>query len=277
MNCAWKELMSILPPWIRAELDRQDTQRIQELRFRINAPPELIGDTYIRYLNRKLNLSDLQYCINAATQFSPWVAATQEKGYITAPGGHRIGICGYAIFTAEGKLRIQQISSICIRVARDFPGIARKATKITGSILIFGAPGWGKTTLLRDLARVKAETDTVCVADERCELFPDGIALGKRMDVLSGCPKSIAVELLLRTMGPEYIAVDEITAREDCDALLRASNCGVNLLATAHGTNIEDYMESTVYRSLREQGVFTTMIFLQKDKTYRIEGIRQCT
>ena len=167
------------------------------------------------------------------------------------------------------------ITSICIRVARDFPGVAREAAKIHGSILIIGAPGWGKTTLLRDLARIKAEKDTVCVADERCELFPDGIARGKRMDVISGCPKSVAVEQLLRTMGPAYIAVDEITAREDCEALLRASNCGVNLIATAHGTTLEDYMESTTYRPLQEHGVFSSLIFLRKNKTFRIEGIRQ--
>lgn len=273
MNCAWKELLGILPPWIRSEVDRLKEMQILEIRLRSNAPPELIATDNSRRIEGRVRKGDLQYCINAATQFTPWAAATQEKGYITAPGGHRIGICGHTAYTSDGILRMQDISSLCIRVARDFPGIADGAAKISDSILILGAPGWGKTTLLRDLARLIAEKDIVCVADERCELFPEGILRGRRMDVISGCPKTIAIELLLRTMGPAYIAVDEITAKEDCDALLNAANCGVCLLATAHGTTLEDYLHRPVYRPLWEHNVFKTLLILQHSKAYRIERI----
>lgn len=273
MNCAWKELLEILPPWLGAEADRYDRDTLQELRLRINAPPEFISFGKVRTSRHTLTQSDLRYCVNAASKFSPWAAATSEKGYLTAPGGHRIGICGQAVMTPEQKVRIRDITSLCIRVARDYPGIAQKAGEISGSVLILGAPGWGKTTLLRDLCRRISQTHTLCIADERYEVFPPEIPRGGRMDVLSGCPKAVAVELLLRTMGPSYIAVDEITAREDCEAMLRSANCGVHLLATAHGTSVKDFFSRPVYQPLAQARLFTTFLVLHRDKTYTVERV----
>ncbi len=271
MNCAWKELLGILPPWIRAEVNQNDSEKLQELRLRINAPPELIGSNGIRTIPNPVSVSDLQFCLNAASRYSPWAAATAEKGYVTAPGGHRIGICGQAVCTPEQKLRIQEITSLCIRVARDFPGIARAASDLPGPILILGAPGWGKTTLLRDLCRNLSRRNTVGIVDERCELFPTGIPRGNRMDVLSGCPKPLGIEMLLRTMGPSYIAVDEITSAQDCEAIYHAANCGVNLLATAHGTSVSDFLTRPVYRELSKHPLFRTLIILKQDKSYTVE------
>ena len=271
MNCAWKELLGILSPWIRAEVDRTGRETLQELRLRINAPPELIGSDGYRFLGETVREGDIQFCVNAASKYSPWSAATAEKGYITAPGGHRIGLCGQMASTSGNRLRLQEIISLCIRVARDFPGIARKAEHLSGSILILGAPGWGKTTLLRDLCRVISENNTLCVADERCELFPLGIPRGKRMDVLSGCPKPLGMEMLLRTMGPSYIAADEITASEDCDAIVMAANCGVCLLASAHASSVEDYLTRPIYRPLVQHRIFQTLLVLRQDKSYTVE------
>ena len=276
MNCAWNELLAILPPWIRAEVDRQNRYTVQEIRLRINSPPEIVTDKGYSNPKRNVVMADIRFCINAATQFSPWAAATAEHGYITAQGGHRIGLCGQTVITPEGKMRIQEISSLCIRVAKDYPGIADAVVGLPGSILILGAPGWGKSTLLRDLTRQISKTKTLCVADERCELFPAGIPRGERMDVMLGCPKSIAIETLLRTMTPEYIAADEITAMEDSQAMIRAVNCGVHLIATAHGTSVNDFLERSVYKPLVEQRVFDTFLVLRKDKTYTVERMTQC-
>lgn len=271
MNCAWKELLGILPNWIRANVDREGRETLQELRLRINSPPERIDMGSYRTIAGIVTESDLQYCVNSASKYSPWAASTAEKGYITAPGGHRIGLCGQVACTPDNRIRIRQISSLCIRVARDFPGIANRAADISGSILILGAPGWGKTTLLRDLCRSVSEKSTLCVLDERCELFPSGIPRGSRMDVLSGCPKPAGIEMLLRTMGPACIAVDEITAPDDCEAILQATNCGVTLLATAHAANREDFFSRQVYRQLIVHDVFTTLLILHPDKTYTVE------
>lgn len=271
MMCAWKEFLSVLPPGMRQEVDRQGKESLQELHLRINAPPELVLSNEIRWLPGDVGQEELNFVINAASRYSPWSASTTAQGYITAPGGHRIGMCGEAV-CRDGEVEgIREIRSLCIRVARDFPGIAKTAANLTGSILILGAPGWGKTTLLRDLTRQLAEREKVSVVDERGELFPVVFLHGRRMDILTGCPKPAGIDMVLRTMGPSYIAVDEVTAVHDCEALMRAANCGVHLLATAHAASAQDFYSRSVYRPLVENKVFDTLLILRRDKSFKME------
>lgn len=273
MVCAWKELLGILPQWLRNAVSQYEHAVVQEIRMRINSPPELVISGQSKWLSRDVTEEDLHFCVNIASRYSPWAAATAAQGYLTVPGGHRIGLCGEAILK-DGCLRgIRTISSLCIRVARDFPGISGKHNFHGQSILILGAPGWGKTTLLRDIARNLSDTKTVCVIDERQELFPPGFQTGKKMDILSGCPKAVGLECALRTMGPDIIAVDEITAPEDCRALLQAYGCGVTLLATAHANGLRDYHRREVYAPLRESPIFDTFLILHADKSFSLEAV----
>ena len=271
MMCAWKELLGILPAWLRPEVDRLGKEHLQELRLRSNAPPELVLQGSVQWLDRPLKDEDIRFCVNAASRYSPWSAATAAQGYITAPGGHRIGLCGDAVCKNGLFSGLREIRTLCIRVARDFPGIGKEASRYSGSLLILGAPGWGKTTLLRDLTRQIAQRETVAVIDERGELFPEGVLWGKRMDVLTGCPKPLGIEMVLRTMGPACLAVDEITAEEDAKALTQAVGCGVRLLATAHGTSMQDLQQRPVYRSLVENRLFDKVLILHSDKSYHME------
>lgn len=277
MLCAWKELLEILPPRLRSAADRQGRASLQELRLRLQEPPELVLREGTSFLEGLVSREDLQFCVNAASRYSPWAAATTAKGFLTAPGGHRIGICGNVVCRDTGVTGFSEIDSLCIRVARDFPGIAEKAGGLTGSMLILGAPGWGKTTLLRDLCRYISTRETVCVVDERGEVFPKGIRRGRRLDVLTGCPKTLGIEMLLRTMSPGYIAVDEITAPEDCAALTRAAHCGVQLLATAHGSSLKDLFGRRVYRAAVDHKLFQTVLLMGPDKTYTVERMTPCT
>lgn len=274
MNCGWDELLRILPQWMRQKVNDYGRYKLQELRIRCGRPVELVLEMGIQSINRIVTIEDIHFIVNTASQYSPWAASSISKGYLTAPGGHRIGLCGFAVM-ADGKVTgIREIESLCIRVARDRKNIAGKISDSSGSILIIGAPGWGKTTLLRDVARCLAKSRTVTVVDEREEIFPKGFERGVRMDVMRGVTKSEGIEMALRTMSPDWIAVDEITAEGDCNAILHASGCGVHLLATAHASSAEDLRQRIIYRSLLKSGVFQNLVILNQKKSFVLERVQ---
>ncbi len=271
MICAWEQLLAILPLRLRQPVDRIGRESMQELRLRLNGPPEIICGNTSHWLSGLVSSQELTYTLNAASKYSPWTAASAAQGYLTVEGGHRVGICGEAIIRNGTLQGFREISSLCIRVARDFPGIIESAADISGSILILGGPGWGKTTLLRDLIRHTAKSHTVVTIDERGEIFPKGIDHGMRSDVMSGCSKKVGILMALRTMGPEYIAVDEITQQEDTTAIVKGSNCGVHFFATAHSPSLDVFFNRETYRPLLEHQVFDYGIVLKRDKTYTVE------
>ena len=281
MQCAWESLISVLPSWMRSQVDKLGREELQELRFRLQAPPVLITRRGPVYLDRIVREEDISFCINAASRYSPWSAETMASGYLTAPGGHRIGLCGDAVIKAGEMTGIRNIHMACIRVARDFPGLSN-AVPTSGSILIIGPPGSGKTTFLRDLIRRYScsQKGSIAVADERQELFPFVAGecffdAGKHTDIMSGCPKYICIPTLLRTMGPATIAVDEITASQDCDALIEARWCGVDVLATAHAANLQDLRTRKIYQPLLHDGLFDAIIVINRDKSWHLEGVNK--
>lgn len=280
MKCAWQAYMNLVPIRMRQDVDKLGKDTLQELRLRLNTPPELITAEGSVWLEQVVVREDLLFCVNTASRYSPWAARTAAFGYITAPGGHRIGLCGEATVNDGVMTGISTPTSLCLRVARDFAGIAERAAKIKGSILILGKPGSGKTTLLRDLIRQKSDCGAGCIAvvDERGELFPTAqeqlcFPTGKRTDILTGCTKVQGIETVLRSMCPSVIAVDEITAQEDCNALIHAGWCGVQLLATAHASNRADLYARPVYKPLIKSKLFDTLLILQPDKSWRMERI----
>lgn len=276
MRCAWEEYLRILPPKIRATVDREGRDSLEELRLRLGHSPQMILKEKNYTLNCGVTTDDLLFVINTASQYSPWTAQTISYGYITASGGHRIGICGECAVQKSGTVTIRSPASLCIRVARDYDDLIADPHYLDGSVLILGAPGWGKTTLLRDLIRYRSQegSGSVCVVDERGELFPYArgrpcFSSGDHTDVLTGCSKSDGIEMLLRTMGPSCIAVDEITSVEDCKAMMQAVGCGVSLLATAHAASVKDLYVRPAYRLLLEEKLFDKILLLSPEKRWK--------
>ncbi len=280
MDCNWTALINVLPVWLREEVNALKDEYMQEIRLRIGmAPTIMCMDKSIR-LRRTVSRDDLEFCINTASRYSPWAHQTVSKGFITIQGGHRIGICGTVAQQSGITTSIRDVSSLCIRVCRQFLGVALKASKLSGNTLILGRPGSGKTTLLRDLIRCKSQMgEVICVVDERQELFPticgtSCFECGENTDILSGCTKGEGIEIAIRLMSPSIIALDEITAKRDCEALIQAGWCGISLIATAHASSKQDYLHREIYRPLVESRIFDTLLILQKDKSWRMERIQ---
>ena len=264
MNWNKAQLLAILPQRLRSA----DFEDVREIRLRLQKQPLLVTRTGLRRLEGTVGEGELQFPINAASRYSPWNAESLKEGYLTAPGGHRIGVCGEV---SGGGVRT--VTSVCIRVARDVEGIAA-GLKAEDNLLLLGPPGSGKTTLLRDLIRQTARTGPVAVVDERRELFPEGFRQGDNTDVLSGVSKPKGIDMVLRAMGPSVIAMDEVTGREDCEGLLRAGWCGVRLLATAHAGSVRDLLERSVYRPLVETGLFSRAAVLDRNQNWHLEEVR---
>ena len=271
MDCDWDSLLEVCPGHVRGQVDKLGKRELRELRLRRGRGPLLAFDGRTWELPGAVTQEDLQFSLNAASQYSPWAAESMAKGYLTLRGGHRMGLCGETVVKGGCVVGFRSVSSLCIRVARDVRQKVEEGCETWGSTLILGAPGWGKTTLLRSLARKLSERHQVAVVDERQELFPEGFSRGRGLDVLSGCGKAFGLDLVLRTMGPEYIALDEITAQEDAQALSQAAGCGVRLLATAHASGREDLGRRPCYRRLLEENIFDTLLILRPDKTYTRE------
>lgn len=281
MRCDWKSFLNILPLWMREAVDQQGRDNLLDLRLRLGTPPEMVMTNGLLRMQRIVTKDDLMFSINTASQYSPWAASTIGKGYVTASGGHRVGICGRATVMEQGMIGIRAPTSICIRVARDIPGIASKLVGCNGSILIIGKPGNGKTTLLRDLIRQKSNAgNTISVVDEKAEVFPlhDSefcFPIGEKTDVMTGCSKLDGIYAVLRNMGPSIIAVDEITKKEDCDALMHCAWCGVALYATAHAADMKDLLSRGLYRPILDSKLFDTIVIVHADKSWHMERMNQ--
>ena len=274
MISGWNDFLKILPRHIAKEADRHRSAGCQELRLRVDRQPILVTAASELLLSSRVTADDLVFCVNSATKYSPWASATTMEGFVTAAGGHRIGICGEAIGQGTSLKGLRDYRSLCIRIAADHKGICGSLPQIRGNILIIGPPGSGKTTLLRDLLRELSRKENVSVIDQRWEIFPIGFDPGIKTDILYGCDKERAMDMLLRTMAPDTIAMDEITKATDCEALEKAAWCGIRLIATAHAANLEELRRRTVYAPLLQCGIFSQVVILQKDKSFRTERLK---
>lgn len=273
---AFQEILDVLPARYRT----LDVSNVQELRLRAGQSPAVVENGAERRLAGLVRQEELSEILQRATQQSAY-ACTQSlrQGFVTLPGGHRIGVCGSAVVKNGELAGYQALSSLCIRFARDVRmDSARLLPNLTDSCLILGAPGAGKTTLLRACIRALSRRgERVCVADARGELAAcvsgqPQLDVGPCTDVLTGGKKAQSMMMLLRAMRPDWIAVDEITAPEDLDAIRQCSYCGVHLLATAHAESPDELARRPLYRALTELGVFDTYIWLDGQKHWRKEA-----
>ncbi|KON87089.1 stage III sporulation protein AA [Sporosarcina globispora] len=279
-------IIAFLPKKIAEQIQRippQILKDLEEIRVRISRPIELTARGVPHYLPYIVEPDDAVHLLNKISHFSIYTLEEElKRGYITIEGGHRVGLAGKVILE-QGKVKaIRDISSFNIRIAREKIGIAQKVIpRIYRDgwlhTMIIGPPQTGKTTLLRDIARIISSGDPkgefpaskVGIVDERSEIagcvhgIPQ-MTFGNRIDVLDACPKAEGMMMLIRSMSPEVLVVDEIGRHEDAEAIMEAVNAGIKLIMTTHGNSLEKIKKRPTLKAILEMGIFQRFIELSR-------------
>lgn len=272
---------------MQAELDYD---RLYEIRLRAGRPLFLTydgGESFLKTRGQEPYLvtrEDLKETLEYASGYSLYAFEDEiRQGYMSVQGGHRIGITGKVILDGDRIRGMKYISCINLRLAHEIRGCAdsvmpyiRKENHIAHTLII-SPPRCGKTTLLRDMIRQLSSGSgrlkgvTVGVVDERSELAGcyQGIPqndLGIRTDVLDGCPKAQGMQMLIRSMSPVVVAVDELGKEEDYKAVEAVVHSGCRLIATAHGESLKDILSTPFFSRLKEMKIFERYIVLGKEQ-----------
>ena len=283
MQC--EEILSIFPGMLRealAEL-RVNTNNLQEIRIRAGRPVTVLCGNREYISGRVTDGAQVNEILAYLSSYSLYAYEDEiRQGFLSLPGGHRVGLSGRTVLESRKIKTITEISSLNIRFAHEIRGCADGLLPHlweNGRLLhtlIVSAPGRGKTTLLRDCIRQISNGSpynggmTVGVVDERSEIAGSfrgvpGNDVGMRTDVLDGCPKAEGM-MMIRSMSPKVIAVDEIGSSDELAALMTAMHCGCVLLATVHGSSMEELRKKPVLKDMMELKMFERYVVLDCGK-----------
>lgn len=273
------QAIACLPEERAAALSRvAEQERIEELRLRCGEAPSVrIGGAERPLSLAPVTADELRETVSRAARYSVHsYAESMRQGFLPLEGGHRLGLCGTAVAENGSVTGVRRISSLNLRVARQIDALDDIIAPYIGegapfSLLVLAPPGCGKTTLVREWVRLVSDAGhTTAVADERGEIagLAEGVPqfrIGRCTDILEGCTKKQAALMLLKTMSPALVAMDEITSPEDIEAVA---------LAAAHAAGPSDLRRRPLYRRLLSLGVFERVLTIeQKDgkRSYRME------
>ena len=288
----WKsDLMPYLPPHVRQMLEGVSPHApLEEIRIRAQKPLQLCFSGYERLLylpggRAAVTADECQAMLHRLCEQSLYCWETElGNGFLTLPGGYRVGLSGAMLLSGDGQRRLTEATAFNIRIARQIIGAAENLLpllllpdKSVASTLIVSAPGCGKTTLLRDIARSAsygingAKPSRVAVVDTRYELAgcTHGVAqmdLGPRTDVLSGVPRANAMRMLVANMAPEVLITDELSVVEDVLAVWEAAHSGVQVVASAHAGSLRSLLCRESMRAALNDGLFTRIVLLSRSR-----------
>ncbi len=257
-----------------------EDSKVQEIRIRVGCPIFVQVDGVEKSLGIYADSRLIREFLELFSHHSLYAYEEEiRQGFLTIDGGHRVGITGKVVLEGNKIRTIKDISGLNIRLAHEWKGCADAVLpwlyengKILNTIFI-SPPGGGKTTMLRDAIRQISNGNrygqgrSVSVIDERSEIGSclRGIPqcdLGRRTDIMDACPKALGMQMVIRSMGPDVVAVDEIGAGEDVGALRDALRCGVGILATVHGTSLEDLEQKPIFREIVNERIFRRYVVL---------------
>ncbi len=294
--------LAIFPSHLKeflARLSEHHLAGFEEIRLRIGKPIECIVRGQSLFLTSKGELSrwlsagyrftveDGTKMLNVMSNHSLYTLEEElRRGYVTLQGGHRVGISGKVILERGEIKAIRDISSFNLRIAREVVGAANGVMPYLWNhtrqemyhTLILSPPQCGKTTLLRDIARQVSYGNSplprgykVGIVDERSEIAGSlrGVPqkdVGPRTDVLDSCPKAEGMMMLIRSMSPEVLVVDEIGGKKDTLSLMEAVHAGVKVITTAHGWDYADVLRRPSLSPLLSQWAFERVVILSREK-----------
>lgn len=297
-----REIGLFLAPQVRAITENMPLDllaKTEEIRLRVGRPLAIHWTGGESFLNEKSHISsirdaylisreDLDKTLELISSHSLYAYEEElRQGYLTIPGGHRVGLAGRAVLEG-GRVRIlRDIGSLNFRIARQVKGagervlpflVERRLGRIMQSLII-SPPQGGKTTLLRDLARLISNGvgilnyngQKVGIVDERSEIagcfrgVPQ-LDVGLRTDVLDACPKAQGIMMMLRSLSPQVIITDEIGREEDVGAIEEAVHAGVSVIASVHGSNLDEILQRPILGNMLEKNYFERLVFLSNNK-----------
>ncbi len=285
-----KHILNLFPGRIRERFLKvsEYVDELQEIRLLAEQPVRIIRSGREYFLDKTgemreiissncwyIQTGELEQILNHVCNYSRYAYEEDiRQGFLTVPGGHRIGVAGQVITGEAGKIKtIKYIRCMNIRISHEIIGAADVLMPLlhqNGQLLntlIIAPPGCGKTTILRDLIRQISDGSKwaagkqVGVVDERSEIAGSFMGIPKndmgiRTDILDACPKVQGMMMLLRSMAPQVIAVDEIGSLEDGEAIAQIQKCGCKVIATMHGTSMEDVKRRGIELALFERFAF---------------------
>ena len=288
------EFLRIFSLHIRRILERAapDFDGLQEIRLRAGRPLAIVERGREVFLTGdgartreagaawRVTAQELRETMEFVGEYSLYAYEDElRQGYLTIRGGHRVGVAGRTVLDGDKVKSVRYISCVNVRLSHEVPGCADPVLPYLWGdegllhTLIISPPRCGKTTLLRDMVRQISDGSrarrgyTVGVVDERSEIcgcfmgIPEN-DVGIRTDVMDACPKAEGMMMLVRSMAPEVIAVDEIGRYEDIDAIETVLYSGCRLIATVHGSSLSDIQVKPLFQRLAQEQVFERYVIL---------------
>lgn len=282
-------LSNILPDEINFALSGLDTTMLNEIRLRVGKPIVVSVRGKNLYLGRYGVTPDFNSAISCDKYFIDNVLQNASnnslytindqiaKGFVTVPGGIRIGVAGDVVLNDGDVRTIKNIQSLNIRVPHYVKNCSLALYDVltdggrVRNTLIISPPGAGKTTFVRDFAYQLGKREgglNILIVDERGEISGidsethEGLAVGEFTDVYTNCTKQFGFENGIRSMRPNVIITDEINLTDDITTIENALSSGVNVVATIHAKNIEDLRLKNSFNKILKEKMFERFVVL---------------
>lgn len=288
-------ILKCLPTQLAKLILEHNIQKLEEIRIRAHKPVILkLGQVEI-VLNYTITTNEIigilqNICNNSIYTYQNQIC----NGFITLPGGNRVGIAGNVVIKDGQVSNISYIYSLNFRISHQINGASDNILKYVldtenntiFNTLIVSPPGAGKTTIIRDLAKrisngineINFRGLDVSIIDERGEIaaMTKGIIfndVGIRTDVLDNVPKSIGIRMAVRSMAPKVIIADEIGNKDDVNIINYAICSGVKCIFTAHGSDMEDLLKNNEINKIINLQLFSKIIFLDEKQKGKIKNV----